>query len=99
MGQSKWCLPRHRHLQQSKEAANLLRPRIKIHAVWTHGVSLHLFLIHPLISGDSSLVIETFQRVLQETVERFKAKQRRIPDTVLVWEARLMALRIQLADL
>ena len=85
MDQSKWCLPRHRLLQQSKEFQGLQRPRCKIHAVWCHGVQLSLFVIHPGVPADSSLVVECFNRVMEQVVERFKEKERRLPSQALIW--------------
>ena len=86
MDQAKWALPRDRVAMQAKEAQGLSRPRIKVHAVWNHGISLTLFLVHPQASGDSSLVVECFNRVLQDAAELFAEKGRPMPDTCLAWE-------------
>lgn len=85
MDQSKWCLPRDRIVQSSKEGSVFQRPRMKVHGVWNHGVSLNLFLIHPGVAADSSLVIETFQRVLQDTVQTFEKCGRPLPSACCIW--------------
>ena len=82
---SKWCLPRDRIVQSSKEGSVFQRPRMKVHGVWNHGVSLNLFLIHPGVAADSSLVIETFQRVLQDTVQTFEKCGRPLPSACCIW--------------
>lgn len=85
MDQSKWALPRNRLVQSSKETVNLIRPRVKVHAVWLHGVSLSLFVVHPGVPADSSLVSECFMRVLQDAVEIFERHQKPLPRECLAW--------------
>ena len=77
MDQSKWALPRHRLLQASKEAAIHVRPRMKIHAVWVHGIALNLYLVHPGVPADSSLIVEAFLRSLEDARELFSVPRRR----------------------
>ena len=85
MDQSKWSLPRHRLLQSSKESQNIIRPRMKIHGLWVHGVSLNLYLIHPGVPADSSLIAECFARALQDTSEVFAARNQPMPNECWVW--------------
>lgn len=85
MDQSKWALPRHRVVQRSKASANVARPRMKLHGVWVHNVCLHLFLVHPCVSADSSLVCEAFQRVLQLTSEEFERIGKPMPESCAIW--------------
>ena len=89
MDQSKWALPRHRVVQRSKASANLARPRMKLHGVWVHNVCLHLFVIHPCVSADSSLVCEAFQRVLQLTSEEFEKMGKQMPESCAIWATSL----------
>lgn len=85
MDQSKWALPRHRLLQSSKESQNIIRPRMKIHGLWVHGVCLNLYLIHPGVPADSSLIAECFARALQDTSEVFAARNQPMPNECWVW--------------
>lgn len=85
MDQSKWALPRNRMVQASKEMQTLVRPRIKLHGVWVHGVSLTLYAVHPGVPADSALVCECFMRSLQHASELFKEHHRSLPREVLIW--------------
>ena len=84
MDQSKWALPRHRLFQTSKEGSVHVRPRMKLHAVWLHGVSLNLYLVHPGVPADSSLVVEAFLRAMQDASLMFQQRQREMPREVLI---------------
>lgn len=89
MDQSKWALPRNRLVQSSKETQNLIRPRVKIHAVWLHGVSLNLYVVHPGVPADSSLVAECLLRSLEDAVCLFKKYQKPFPRELFVFVPRL----------
>ena len=84
MDQSKWALPRHRLLQSSKEGQALLRPRMKLHSVWIHGVSLNLYLIHPGVPADSSLIVECCLRALEDATQIFEKHQKIMPRDMFV---------------
>ena len=86
MDQSKWSLPRLRDLLKSKECNGLNRPRAKIHCVWCHNVSLNLFICHPQLSADSSLILECFSLVLEETVQTFQRSGRDLPTACMAWD-------------
>ena len=88
MDQSKWALPRNRVLQTSKEASVLIRPRLKVHGLWIHGVSLNLYVVHPGVVADSTLICECFSRALQDAFEIFESAQMSIPKECLVWAPR-----------
>ena len=88
MDQAMWALPRNRILQSSKEAAALIRPRLKVHGLWIHGVSLNLYVVHPGVAADSTLICECFARALQDTFETFESAQMRIPKECLIWAPR-----------
>ena len=85
MDQSKWAVPRHRLVQQSKEAQNVLRPRLKVHGVWVHGVALTLFCVHPAVPADSSLVLECFLRSMETATELFQRHQKPMPKELICW--------------
>ena len=85
MDQAKWACPRDRLIQRSKEANGLLRPRMKVQAVWIHGIALNLYLVHPCIPADSSLVIECFQKALQDCIDRFESLGQPLPSTCFAW--------------
>ena len=85
MDQSKWALPRHRLVQKSKEAASIVRPRMKLHGLWIHGVSLNLYICHPGVPADSSLICECFARALQDTSDMFERRGRAMPKECLIW--------------
>lgn len=89
MDQSKWALPRNRLAQSSKEVSTLIRPRMKLHGVWLHGVSLNLYVIHPNIPADSSLVAECFMKALQDAANIFEQHQKSFPRECFIWAARL----------
>ena len=89
MDQSKWALPRNRLVQSSKETQTLIRPRVKLHAVWLHGVSLNLYVVHPGVPADSSLVAECLLRSLEDAVCLFKKYQKPFPRELFVFVPRL----------
>lgn len=89
MDQSKWALPRNRLMQSSKEAQTLIRPRVKIHGVWLHGVSLNLYCVHPNVPADSSLVAECFMLALQDAVGIFERHQKTLPQECFIWVTKL----------
>ena len=84
MDQSKWALPRNRLAQSSRETAQLLRPKTKLHCVWIHGVSMTLYLLHPGVASDSSMVCECFMRSLQDCSEIFSKHQKKMPSEVYI---------------
>ena len=86
MDQSKWSLPRQRLLQRAKDTQNLLRPRLKVHCVWCHGVVLHFFIVHPGIAADSALVLEAFLRTMEDVVEIFASAGKTLPRECMIWE-------------
>jgi hypothetical protein len=96
MDQSKFALPRNRIVQSSKEASGLVRPRMKIHGLWMHNISLNLFVCSPGVPADSSLVCECFARALQDTFETFGRNNKSLPKECLVWVPYLVC---QLDDL
>lgn len=85
MDQSKWSLPRNRVVQSSKETSAIIRPRMKIHGLWVHGVSLNLYIVHPGVPSDSSLICECFARALQDTANTFERSNKKMPRECLVW--------------
>ena len=87
MDPAKWALPRNRTLQSSKEASALVRPRMKVHGLWVHGISLNLYVVHPGVAADSTLICECFVRALQDT-EIFESAQMSIPKECLIWAPR-----------
>lgn len=91
MDQSKWAVPRQRVAQSSKETAGLVRPRMKLHGIWMHGVSLNIFVCHPGLSADSSLITETLCRVLESTALEFQKRNKEMPQEILVWDSWLWA--------
>ena len=85
MDQSKFALPRNRVVQSSKEVSRLVRPRMKIHGLWNHGLSLNLYVVHPGVPADSSLIVECFARALQDTTHTFETANKRMPRECLIW--------------
>ena len=85
MDQSKWALPRQRLLQSSKDAQNMLRPRMKVHAVWAHGVVLEMFVVHPGVPHDSALVLECLMRTMEDVSEIFQKHGKPLPREMLSW--------------
>ena len=65
MDQQKWALPRSRHGLVGTDSANLERPRLKLHAVFVHGLALHLFVIDPRVASDSSMITECAAQALE----------------------------------
>lgn len=57
---------------------------MKIHAVWLHGISLHLYLVHPGVPADSSLIVEALLRALEEARVMFTERQKEMPKEVLI---------------
>ena len=89
MDQSKWALPRNRIVQSSREAAAIARPRMKLHGLWVHGVSLNLYICHPGVPADSSLVCECFARALQDCEDTFQRARKPMPKECLVFVSQL----------
>ena len=85
MDQSKWSVPRQRVVQSCKEVNGLVRPRVKIHAVWAHQIGLHLFVCHPTVAADSSLILECLNRVLETTHQKFIQKGKAFPEQPFCW--------------
>ena len=85
MDQSKFALPRNRIIQSSKEASAFVRPRIKLHGLWVHGISLNLYVIHPGVPADSSLIIECFSLALQDAIDMLERAGKQVPKECLVW--------------
>lgn len=95
MDQAKWALPRHRELLQSKETQGMIRPRIKLHCVWSHNIALDVFLVHPLVSADSSLILECFSIVLEQISALFTSKQRPMPESCIIWVSWLLRVMLR----
>lgn len=95
MDQSKWALPRQRLLQTSKEGQGLIRPRLKLHAVWLHGVVLNLFLIHPGVPSDSSLILECFLQPMEDATGIFHKHSKEMPDELICWVSGLHFVLMQ----
>ncbi|CAL1127523.1 unnamed protein product [Cladocopium goreaui] len=57
----------------------------QVHGLWIHGVSLNLYVVHPGVAADSTLICECFARALQDTFETFESAQMRIPKECLIW--------------
>ena len=86
MDQAKWAIPRQRDCLSTKEAQGLVRPRLKLHAVWLHNISLNIFLVHPGIAADSSLILECLARVLERTSAEFNAQGKQLPEALFLWD-------------
>lgn len=93
MDQSKFALPRNRVIQSSKEASAFVRPRIKLHWLWVHGISLNLYVIHPGVAADSSLIIECFSLALQDAIDMLERAGKQVPKECLVWVFQLHWVR------
>ena len=73
----------------SKEAAAIVRPRMKLHGLWVQGVSLNLYICHPGVPADSSLVCECFARALQDCEDTFQRARKPMPKECLVFVSQL----------
>lgn len=94
MDQSKFALPRNRIIQSSKEASAFVRPRIKLHGLWVHGISLNLYVIHPGVPADSSLIIECFSLALQDAIDMLERAGKQVPKECLIWVFQLQWVTI-----
>ena len=90
MDQSKWSLPRNRIVQSSKEASSVVRPRMKLHGVWVHGIAFNLYVCHPGVPADSSLIAECFLRAMEDTARIFEQHNKSLPKECCIWVSRLL---------
>ena len=80
MDQSKWCLPRVRHL--TKALQPLERPRVKLQGCWAHNVCLALHVVEVRQGSDSTMVIESLCKTLEMVHDKLGSK---MPKKVLIW--------------
>lgn len=70
MDQAKWCIPRMRGHQISKEMGKFQRPRLKLHAVWGASCGLYLYLVDPRQASDASMVVEAAALTMEKIKRR-----------------------------
>ena len=70
MDQAKWSLPRSRHGLVGMDMAKFQKPRLKLHAVFVHGVALHLFLVDPRVQSDSAMIVDCAARALEHSMQK-----------------------------
>lgn len=63
----------------------MIRPRMKIHGLWMHGISLNLYVIHPGVPADSSLIAECFLRAMEDATHIFERHNKVMPSECTVW--------------
>lgn len=85
MDQSKWGVPRNRGTRAAKSMAPLSKPKCKVQGVWAHGTMLKLYVLDPRMPSDSSTVLETVSRAVQEASEIFSQKGQDLPKELLLY--------------
>ena len=65
MDQSKWAVPRMRHLQGPKSWGKYVRPRVKVQGLWMFWCGVEFFLADETTAHDSSMTVETLARGLE----------------------------------
>ena len=94
MDQSKWAVPRDRLLQSTKQAQGLQKPKMKVQGVWLHGVDLSLYVIHPAVPADSSLVTECLQKSLERAAVKFQERGVPFPSQFMAWAPCMLLLSV-----
>ena len=69
MDQSKWSIPRLGK-KQSSDLSKSQKPRLKLQAVWVHGIAVHFFLIDPRCDSDSSMVADCLATAVEHAVKK-----------------------------
>ena len=87
MDQAKWSIPRNKTALVPKALSGFQRPRFKVQGTWCHDVLLKLWLVHPRVPSDSSMVIETASRTIQQVLDICHSRNASKPDQLTFWVA------------
>ena len=85
MDQAKWSIPRCRSLITPKSLAGHQRLKFKVQGVWCHGICLKLWVLDPRVPADSSTIVETLTRNIENVMKLCEQKGVRPPDQLLCW--------------
>ena len=88
--------PRNRNSVVPKSLANLARPRFKVQGVWIHGVMLKLWVVDPRCPADSSTILETLTRTVEEAIALCHAHGAQPPDQFLCWVAGMQCQHVSI---
>lgn len=85
MDKSKYALPRYHRGMTPKDLANTSRPSLEVTTTMVHGVGIFTYLADENQSAGSNWVLETLNRSLQHTWNRFQKAGKPVPGILKIF--------------